>query len=165
MSLIPIVDRYGDAIDVDFWERGDDIRHYLAGRKPLRRLAVILGHLGSDSHFVKARKEDPEEIRRVLEWNRQHPERATSGRPPAADWNLGTELQARILDRLGELLAVQASHPLPKGTRAKKPPRPFPRPATVQERVELEFRAVNLASIEADVAQAQERYRQLHRAS
>lgn len=127
---------------------------------------MILDHLaGVDSNFTRARKEDPELVRRALEWRAQHPERAGGGRPPAADWNMVTELLARVLDRLGELVAVEASRPLPKGTKPKRPPKPFPRPYTVQERIELEVRAEYLASIEADVAEAQERYRQLHRAS
>lgn len=81
--------------------------------------------------------------------------------PSHREWGMAEELLSSILDRVGELLSVEASHPLPKGTKAHKPPKRFPRPVSAYERVKLEARLEYMESIVSDVEEAQARYRQM----
>lgn len=77
---------------------------------------------------MTAYRNDPQ----VAEWVAAQPERAR-WTPPATEWGLGEELQAAILDRLGELITavVNVSGRVRKPV---KPPARFARPVTAIEK-------------------------------
>jgi hypothetical protein len=78
--------------------------------------------------------------------------------PPDAEWTRTDELLTQVLDSLGVLIAVEASHPLPKGAKPKKPPAPRPRPRRGVDIARQRRRARYLAELDDDVAQAQARW-------
>lgn len=113
------------------------------------------------SHFVAARRADPDLAEAMLELQE---ERERQGRkpppatPPDAEFTRDHELLSQILDALGTLIAVEASHPLPKGTKPKKPPPPRPRPQRGVDVARVRRRNRYLAELDAEVVAAQQRW-------
>lgn len=124
---------------------------------------MILDHLPSHSHFIVAKKNDPELARDVARRLRDGKlaGKTSVWRPPAAEWTLTLELQASLIDRLGEALALLADMPIAGKKRRAKPPKRVMRPETGIERAERQLAMEHYESIVADVALAQKRYREL----
>jgi hypothetical protein len=146
-----VINRFGDEIDLDLWERGDNIREYMSPRYPLktwRRLALIIQNLPEHSHFRIAVRNDPENALAVASAQREARAAGTGGKwhPPAEEWDLRTELEARLLDRLGEVVSLLADLPVAVKKR-HKPPKPFPRPYSAVEEAEQQLAADHIADI------------------
>lgn len=142
---VDLCSRYGEAIEFDLWDRGDDLHDYFRGLKPWRRLLNVLDRLPANSQYVTAQRNDPE----LAELIASLPE-AEMGRwrPPATEFSLDTSLLAEIRDRLGVVATLLGDMPLAPGVkRRSKPPPPFPRPLTAIERA----RAAAEAQMEADL--------------
>lgn len=142
---------------MDLWERGDNVREYMSPRFPLktwRRLALIIEKLqqSSTSHYTIAVQNDPE---LALERARRQREARASGtggryRPPAEEWDARTELDARLLDRLGEAVALLSDMPTATKKRSK-PPKQYPRPWSAVEEAEKALAEEHVEEIIADV--------------
>lgn len=110
-------------------------------------------------------QKDPEIAEAILDRREERKKKglaATPYRPSPYEWGLPAILLKAILDRLGELVAVEGSQPLPKGVKMKKPPKAFPVPQTAIEKAEFARRVAYFESIDAEVQEAQERYRREH---
>jgi hypothetical protein len=128
LGLAVHIEHYGEAIEYDLWDRRDDIRHYLNGRKPLRRLANILRRLPGDSHYVTAKRNDPLIAEHVANAAAQVEDKANKYTPPPTEWSVVAELLAANFDRLGEVVrAVTNGYAKDPNT---DPIRPYPRPVT-----------------------------------
>lgn len=170
IRLMPVVDRYGPEIEWDLAAVGVDLLDFFRGVRPWRQLRRLLSQLmeHQESHFVAAQKTDPDLVANLAErlaQDKANGKRRKPWRPRAVGWSQDTELIARLLDRTGELLSVMADQPVPNGKRKNKPPKPFPRPETAHEKAELIARTRYFESLDADVREAQERYRQQQQAA
>lgn len=112
------------------------------------------------SHFIEARRNDPElvEQRLVLE-DAAGDTPTPPWRPAGTEWTQADELQSKILDRLGEILAVLASQPLPRKAKPKKPPPAHPRPTRGVDVARARRRVRYLAELDQEVEEAQARWR------
>lgn len=141
-------------------DRQDDLRDYLNGRKPLRRLANILRRLPGDSHYVNAKRNDPQLAAALAQ--RASGDDKPKFTPPPTEWTTVAELLAAVFDRLGEVVrAVQngyAREPI------REPIRPYPRPITEIDRAKKRAEEQEDQALEDLIAQAQETHRrQLNR--
>jgi hypothetical protein len=122
--------------------------------KTWRRLAVIIERLARapQSHYTLATQNDPEFALEQARRRREARRTGTGGgyRPPAEEWDTRTELEARVWDRLGEILAVLADQPAATKKR-RKPPKPFPRPYSAVEEAEDMLAEEHVEEIIADV--------------
>lgn len=161
MGLLPEIDRYGEAIEYDLWDRGDNLLHYFSPLHPdktWRRLRVILERLPRTSKYVTAKKNDPEvalEVARALRDAKNGP-RGSRWHPPADEWDSANELLATAVDRLGEIEALLSALPVATGSNGKpikrpKPPKQLPRPRTAIERAEALLAEEHVLDIIADV--------------
>jgi hypothetical protein len=116
--------------------------------KTWRRLALIINNLPEHSHFRIAVRNDPDNALAMAEVQREARAAGTEGRwqPPAEEWDLRTELDARLLDRLGEVVSLLADLPVAVKKR-HKPPKPFPRPYSAIEEAEQRLAAEHIAEI------------------
>lgn len=169
MRLRPILDRYSEAIQWDLRALlGIDLIDYFRGERTWLELGRFLRELShvENSHFVVAQANDPEVARALYERREAQAKlRGSQGRkyrPSAYEWGVVPQLLKGILDRLGEIEAIEGSRPLPKGTKRLKPPKGFPMPRTAMERIELDARIAYFESLDRDVEEAQERYRREH---
>lgn len=121
---------------------------------------MIVDGLPSTSHYVIARKNDPETAAHVLELGALG--RLPKWRPPATEFDLHAEIQARVLDRLGEAVALLSDLPIAGKRREGRPPPQFPRPMSAVAEAERQAALAHYDEIVSDVEAAQERYRQLH---
>lgn len=71
-------------------------------------------------------------------------------RPPAEEWDTRAELEARLLDRLGEALSVLGDMPTAVKKRSK-PPKAFPRPWSAIEEAEDALAQQHVEEIIQDV--------------
>lgn len=119
---------------------------------------MILDHLPPTSHYMIAKRNDPDVALTIAEAMREA--RATgqgSGyRPPAEEWDTPTDLLAMIADRLGEIEALLASMPVAtdkngKPVKRAKPPKQVPRPRTAIEEAERVLSEAHVDDIIADV--------------
>lgn len=157
IALMPVIDRYGHAIEYDLLHEfhGVELLDWFRGKRRWRQLIRLLDQLPPSSRFVIAKRNDPEEALAVARVLRDH--RATGKaryRPPAVEWDTTTELQAAVLDRLGEVVALLADMPIAGKKRKAKPPKRTERPETAIERAEQQLSVEHVAEIEADVEQA-----------
>lgn len=107
------------------------------------------------SHYKEARRNDPD----VVDVLMAMPE--TEGarwRPRGEDVSLTAELLMRLLDRLGDLTSIEASHPLPRGAKVRKAPEPFPRPLRLIDRRRAEADVAYFNELDDEVQAAQERW-------
>jgi hypothetical protein len=146
-----VINRFGDEIDLDLWERGDNIREYMSPRYPLktwRRLALIISNLPEHSHFRTAVRNDPDNALAQAHAQREARAAGTEGkwRPPAEEWDIRAELDARLLDRLGEVVSLLADLPVAVKKR-HKPPKSFPRPYSAIEEAEQQLAAEHIDEI------------------
>jgi hypothetical protein len=72
--------------------------------------------------------------------------------------SLEVELLMRILDRLGDVAAIEASHPIPKGAKRARPPEPFARPLRLIDKRRAELDAEYLSELDDEVRAAQDRW-------
>ncbi len=128
-------------------------------------LRVILDRLPPHSHYVTAKKEDPDVALEIARAVREEiaAGRPSTWRPRAVDWSLYAELAEQILARLGEIEALLADMPIAGRKRRARPPRRFPRPETAIERAEQQLALEHFESILAEVEEAKERWRALQR--
>ena len=113
------------------------------------------------SRFVAARRADPDLAEIMLELEEQAQRmgrKPRSSAPRDAEWTNTEELLTQLIDMVGALIAVEASHPLPKGTKPKKPPPPRPRPQRGVDIARMRRRTRYLNDLEADVVAAQARW-------
>lgn len=169
IGLRPVIDRYSEAIQWDLRHLLQiDLLDYFRGDRSWLELGRFLRELRhhENSHFMVAQMNDPEMARRIWEEQQRREKRTgkrrSPWRPSAYEWGVVPTLLTVIIDRLGELLAVEASQPLPQKAKRLKPPKPFPGPSSAMERVEWEARLAYFESLDAEVQEAQERYRQEH---
>ena len=166
--LRPVIDRYAEAIEWDLLALlGVDLLEFFRGERSWFQLGRFLRQLShhANSHFMVEQANDPDVARLLYERRQQAgktEKRARKYRPSAYEWGVVPNLLKAILDRLGELEAIEASHPLPPKVKRLKPPKGYPLPETAMERVELAARIAYFESLDAEVQEAQERYRQEH---
>jgi hypothetical protein len=106
----------------------------------------------STSHYMIAVQNDPEYALAQAQRQREARKAGSGGRyrPPAEEWDTRTELEARLLDRLGE--AVSLLTDLPTGVKKRgKPPKPFPRPLSAIEAAEDALAEEHVEEIIQDV--------------
>jgi len=117
---------------------------------------VLLRGLPSHSHYVSAYRDDPE----VAEWVAAQPERARWS-PPPQEWDLGTELQAAIFDRIGQLITAVVNT---SGRVAKPVPAPprFSRPVTAIEKAKARAEARIELELDSLIRAAHETYAAEH---
>ena len=124
---------------------------------------MILDRLPSHSQYVVAKKNDPDvalDVARRLREGKAEGKPLT-WKPSAAEWSLTLEMQAALIDRLGEAVALLADLPIAGKRRRSKPPKRVPRPETGIEKAERQLALEHYESILEDVARAQQRYRDL----
>jgi hypothetical protein len=115
------------------------------------------------SRYVAARRADPDlaeamlDLQEAAELAGRKPA-AGSTHPPDAEFTREHELLTQVIDLLGTLIAVEASHPLPKGAKPKKSPPPRPRPMRGVDIARARRRNRYLAELETDVEAAQQRW-------
>lgn len=154
MALIPVIDRYGPAIEWDLrheWQV--DIHEYFRGERPWAQLRRFLDGLAPTSRYIIAKRNDPETAlatARALREARRSEGRSRY-RPPAVEWDARAELDAAILDRLGEVVALLSDLPIAGNKRKAKPPKRTPRPETAIERAERRLSEEHVDEIVADV--------------
>ena len=154
IALIPIIDRYGPAIEWDLrtlWHV--DIHEYFRGERPWSQLRRFLDGLAPTSRYVIAKRNDPEVALATAHALREarHGEGRSRYRPPAVEWDTRAELDAAILDRLGEVVALLSDLPIAGNKRKGKPPKRTPRPETAIERAERRLSEEHVEEIVADV--------------
>jgi hypothetical protein len=113
------------------------------------------------SRYVAARRADPDMAEAMLELEEEDDRRGRKRPPPGppdAEYTREHELLTQILDTLGVLIAVEASHPLPKGAKPKKPGPPMPRPQRGADIARARRRNRYLAELDAEVEAAQARW-------
>lgn len=106
----------------------------------------------STSHYTIAVQNDPELALATARRRREARAAGTGGkwRPPAEEWDSRAELDARLLDRLGEAVAILSD--LPTGVKKRrKPPKAFPRPYSAIEAAEDALAQEHVEDIIADV--------------
>jgi hypothetical protein len=120
--------------------------------KTWRRLAVIIERLPENSHFRVAVRNDPEFALEQARMQREARATGAGGRwhPPAEEWDVRAELDARILDRLGEVVSLLGDMPVAVKKR-HKPPKPFARPRSAIEDAEQLLAEEHVADIIQDV--------------
>jgi hypothetical protein len=122
--------------------------------KTWRRLAVIVNRLAesSTSRYAIAVENDPELAVEKARAQREARKTGTGGgyRPPAEEWDARAVLEAQMVDRLGEMLAVLADMPMATKKR-RKPPKPWPRPWSAVEEAEQLLAEEHIEEIIADV--------------
>jgi hypothetical protein len=133
--------------------------------KSWRRLRNILGRLPTTSAFVKAQRLDPEVADEAVAEQQARKERdqpQRQWRPDLAEWGPTEELLATLTDRMGELETLIANLPAAmQGKKGKaKPPPPYPRPKTAMDEADKRRRLKYFEELDADVREAQERWRQ-----
>lgn len=134
--------------------------------KTWSRLGTILSRLPTTSQFVKDTRLDPEVADQALaeqeaRRNKRVPPR--KWRPDLAEWGAAEELLALVADRIEHLSVLIANLPATmNGKRGKNKPGPaYPRPRTAIEEAERRRRVRMFEELDADVREAQERWRQL----
>jgi hypothetical protein len=155
MELVPVVDRYGPAIEWDLRERWQvDIHEYFRGERPWAQLGRFLAPLARSSRYVIAKRNDPEvamQVAQSLRDAKKDPGRAGSWTPPAEEWDTLAELVASAVDRLGEIEALLADLPIAGKKRKAKPPKRTARPRTAIEDAEKLLSDMHVSEIIADV--------------
>lgn len=136
------------------------MRDYFRGDRPWRELRNILERLPSmgGSHFVAARRADPDVYEEVLDL----PDGAQQWEPRDVEWTQTHELLADLRDVADALLSVAASHPLPQGATPRKPGPRYPRPTRGIDVARARRRDRNIAELEDEVLQAQARWAAEH---
>ena len=162
LSLVREINAYGEAIHFDLLERNRDIYDYFRRRRPWRELRIILRRLPTSSHYVAAKRNDPEYAERVAA--------ATSGEgrplawsPSPSEWNLLCELTAGVFDRLGDLITLTQNVHRGKDAAAQKPPDRFPRPVTEIERAKARAEAAIESELDELIAVAHRTYAEQQR--
>jgi hypothetical protein len=157
MSLLETVDRYGAAIEYDLRHElhGVELLDFFRGRRSGRQLARYLSQLPPSSRYVIAQRNDPVVALAVARDARERQASGAGGRyrPPAVEWDTGTELLASLVDRMGEAVALLADMPVGTkgGKRKTKPPKQVARPETAIERAERQLSEEHVLGIMADV--------------
>jgi hypothetical protein len=165
INLVPLIERYGEDIEFDLLVLGIDILSFFRGEQSWRRFMVLVNRLPTTSHFVAAQKRDPETADKILA---EQEEADAAGRPRPlwrpliTEWSNTDELLALQADRIGELEAMIQNLPFVlRGKKGKaKPPKRYARPETALEQAEFRRRLRYFESVDEDVQEAQERYRQ-----
>ena len=137
--------------------------------KTWRRLGTILSRLPSTSELVKAQRLDPEVAERTLDDREERDRRGwpqPQWRPDLAEWSPTEEVLATLADRMGELEALIANlpHAMNNKKGKAKPPKPYPRPKTGLEEAERRRRLRRHYELDAEVQEAQQRWRDLQAA-
>lgn len=105
------------------------------------------------SAYREAVRNDPRVVERVLALDDD--DAVGQWRPQGADWSLRDEMTATLIDRLGQLLAVEAARG--SGKKAKSPA-PYPRPLRAVDLARAEAESRYLAELDDDVEAAQARW-------
>lgn len=148
------MDRYGEAIEADLADRGLDLLDFFRGARSWRQLLVILDHLPRASRFRQAAADDDEWAEGAL----AEEQVGRVAEPPTLPLSEFTR-EVELLSVVAELLqSVNAN--IRVLAHDKNPPRvqPMPRPRTALDRARDRRRAARFAELEAEVAQAQERF-------
>jgi len=137
--------------------------------KTWSRLGTILSRLPSTSQLVKAQRLDLDVAERVLDEQEERDRRGwpkPQWRPDLAEWGPGEEVLATLADRIGELEALIANLPhAMNGKKGKaKPPKAYARPKTGLEEAEKRRRVRRFYELDAEVQEAQQRWRDLQAA-
>lgn len=158
IALIPVVDRYGPAIEYDLLSRfnGLDLHQFFRGERPWGMLRRLLLQLPPSSRYVIAKRNDPEVALEVARAAREERAAGRGGKwhPSAFEWNEQTELSAALLDRMGELVALMQDLPIAGKRRKAKPPKPTPRPVGAIEKAEQRLADEHVSEIVQDVENA-----------
>lgn len=117
--LIYLLERYGDAIERDFFDRSGDLTELWVARR-WRLLLNVVDGLPANSHYVAALADDDELAENSPEPTSPSAPRLTEFSPDAA----------AIIDRLGDVISAVIA------AAGGSPPKiaPYPRPVTAAER-------------------------------
>lgn len=143
--LAYLIHRYGEAIRADLADRGWDLARLFQDRRFAFLLSVI-DQLPRHSRFVAALADDEE----LAE---QTPETKPSVHPPLTEWSPEVERLTGIYDRMGELITA-VNNTVAK--KARRPPRPAPRPQTARDRIKAKRRRYKHELVLKRLTQARE---------
>lgn len=113
------------------------------------------------SHYISARRNDPDLAEQLLDLADALPDGHTlpPWRPADAEWTQQDELLTKVFDRLGDVVALLADQPLPKGTKRHKPPAHHARPLRAVDVARARRRNRYLAELDDEVEAAKARWR------
>lgn len=124
----------------------------------MRKLANIVRHLRTTSHYAIARRNDPE----LAEWVARNPQAAAQQwRPPPEEFDLHAELLALIADRVADHITVTVNT-TPGVTRKQQPAPRFPRPVTEIDKARARADRQEELALDALVKRAQATYAAEH---
>jgi hypothetical protein len=131
---------------------GLDLLDFFRGRHSWRKLRVLLERLPAASAYVEAVAND-EEYARATAAQPDEPQQSAP-LPRLSEWRTEVDLLARIVDRLGDVVAAVIA------ANGGKPPaiRPEPRPVTAVDRARRDARYRKHLDLVAEVRRAQARY-------
>lgn len=126
-----MIERYGEEIEFDLFERGADLLDYFRGARPWAQLDRYVRRLPSWSETKRAMADD-DELQRYRE---EHAPKTSARRPPRlTEWTLADELFAALADTTNAICVAVGQSVSPRGKGPKfKPGR---RPLTAAERAE-----------------------------
>lgn len=141
--LTHLLERFGEAIEADLFERGFDLA-VLWRRRRFRFLLNIIRHLPRNSHYADAVANDEDLV--LAQWDQiaqQNGKQATG--PRVSEHGYVEELLADICDRLGGVISALQSV---NGIKPK-PIKPLSRPRTAVDRIKArKARESRLALVE-----------------
>lgn len=137
--LVYLLGRYGEAIEMDLWERQRDLAEMWRSRR-WRLLLSVIDHLPRASHYVEALADDEDLARRTADTEPEAKPRARM-----SEWTAEREALADISDRLTDVIrAIVAS----TGNKPPNIPRSV-RPVTAADRIRREHsKARHLSLVE-----------------
>ncbi|QDQ93702.1 hypothetical protein FND50_25065 [Rhodococcus sp. WB9] len=143
--LVSEIDRYGDAIEKDFFAMPGDERLYDWVRdhldNPWNRLLRLLSALPEGGWYYAAIADDDERAMQRLEMEQRGELPKPSKRPSLVGWTHDRELLTEAVESLAQILhGVWGASPKFKG-KGGKPPGRRPRPQTARDRAE-EYQAL-----------------------
>lgn len=112
-----MIDRYGEAIESDLFDRGWDLLDFFRGTRPWAQLVRLVDNLPAWSRTGRAMVDDDE----LHEWReRRRAEQGLSARPPLRmrDWTEFDELIQTVHDAANAIRITIAQVNTPKGRNA-----------------------------------------------
>lgn len=151
-GLVDEINRYGRAIEKDFWGRPDDLYDWVRDHDnlPWDKLLRLLPALPVGGWYHAAIADDDERARQVLEMEARGELPAPSKRPSLVGWTQEREQLTEAVELLQQVVhAIWGASPKFKG-KGGRPPQRHPRPQTARDRAEE-----HMALIEHDDIAAQ----------
>lgn len=117
-------------------------QHSLTGLWQARRwryLLLLIDHMPQDTYYHQAISLDPDHAKMIVEARKRSKSEGEKWAPPMHSWSGEVEAMTKILDAVRGLQHTLVAVNSEKG-KSPKPPKPFPRPRTILEKMEYEDR-------------------------